>query len=179
MADESTPESTPEGTTEQEPVVEEQPETDQLGDGGKKALEAERSRAKEAERRVKAMERELQQLKTASLSDQERAVAEAKLAGRQEAAAEAGKRLAHAELRAAAAAKGVDASKQLDYLDLSRFVGDDGEPDPAAIGDWVKTLTPPSSRPRGDIDQGNRGAAVAKPAREQFGDFLQAQIRSQ
>jgi hypothetical protein len=184
MADENTPDETP---TDESATVDESTDTSaapDLGGAGKKALDAERSRAKEAERKWKAAERELEKVRTASLSDQERAVAEAKLAGRQEAVAEAGKRLARAEIRAAAANAGLKVGDDdLDDLDLSKFVGEDGEPDPTAISARIKrwqALAPAaeSSRPRGSIDQGSRGSSPTQSNAEAFAQFLQSQMRA-
>lgn len=58
------------------PVVEEKPQSDSggdLGEGGKKALEAERKRAAKAERDLKAMQTRLDEIEAAKLSDLERA----------------------------------------------------------------------------------------------------------
>ncbi|QCR53214.1 hypothetical protein C1N80_06210 [Brachybacterium sp. SGAir0954] len=65
MADEQTTEA-PEATQEQqgEPA-------EQLGEGGKKALDAERKRAADAEKRVKALEAQLEEKANASLSEAE------------------------------------------------------------------------------------------------------------
>lgn len=68
-------------------------------------------------------------LRKSQMSEAEKAIAEAKQAGRAEAATEYGTRLARTELKAAAAAKQVDLAEVLEDLDLTRYVGDDGEPD--------------------------------------------------
>jgi hypothetical protein len=76
---------------------------------------------------------ELEKLRKASMTEQEKAVAEAEAKGRTAAAADYGRKLAAAEMRAAAAAAGVDLSEIADLIDVSRFVGDDGEVDAKAI----------------------------------------------
>lgn len=60
-----------------EPVVEPEPKDEPLGEGGKKALDAERSARKIAEDKVAAYEKEKADAAKASLSDIERANAEA------------------------------------------------------------------------------------------------------
>lgn len=146
------------GTTEQaEPDTS---TTEELGDAGKRALDAERTRAKEAERRAKTLERELEQLRTSQLSESERAVAEAKAAGRTEVLAEVGARMARSEMRAAAARAGLDIDGDLDYLDMARFVGDDGEPSEREIAKYIATRA--ESQPRGTspgLAQGARSTA--------------------
>lgn len=47
---------------------------DVLGEGGMRALEAERTKAAEADRRAKAAEKELADFKAASLTDAEKAI---------------------------------------------------------------------------------------------------------
>lgn len=151
-----------------------------LGDAGKQAIDRMKAERDAARKESKARERELERLKTASLSDQERAVTEAKAAGAQEATLAAGKRVARAEIRAAATAAGFDASDLLDDLDLSRFVGEDGEPDEKAIADRVKrwaAMAPKSNRPSGSADQGVRTTATpgeAIAAAEAKGDWRAA-----
>jgi hypothetical protein len=58
---------------------------DQLGEGGKAALIAERVARQQAEREAKAVKRDLEALKAQSMSDAEKAVAAAKAEGRTEA----------------------------------------------------------------------------------------------
>lgn len=153
MAEDST-----EGTEETAESATEQPETEsrnELGDAGKKALAEER-------RARRVAERELEQLRKASMSDQEKAVAEAKQAGLTEAARATAPRLVRAELRAAAAEAGLGKDALagfLEYADLSKFVSEDGEPDSKAITAAVKRLG--GSTPT-DFDGGARTSA-AKP----------------
>jgi two-component sensor histidine kinase len=88
--------------------------------------------------------KELERLKAASMSEQEKAVAEAEQRGRATALAESGQRLVRAEFRAAAAGR-LD-NKQfdalLDDLNLAKFVREDGEPDTKAITAAVERLAP-------------------------------------
>jgi hypothetical protein len=128
------------------------------------ALETERRRAAAAEGQVT-------KLKNASLSDQERAVAEAKLAGRTEALQGAGAKLAAAEFRAAAAGRLADPAAALEVVDLAKFVNDQGEVDSAKITglvDKLAGLAPPPTP--GSVPGGPRGGAPSD-------DFLGAGLR--
>lgn len=114
-------------------------------------------------RQLRETQRELDKVKAASMSEQERAVAEAKAAGQTEAARAAAPRLVRAELRAAAADAGLGKDALagfLEYADLSKFVGDDGEPDTKAIEAAVKKLG--GTGRSTDFDGGARTPA-AKP----------------
>jgi hypothetical protein len=94
----------------------------------RKTMDALKTEAGDYRRRLRKAELELEQLKRASLSDQERAVAEAEARGRQTAEAEHGRRLLEAELRAAAAGKLRDPADALRYLELDDLLElDDGE----------------------------------------------------
>lgn len=102
-----------------------------LGEGGKRALEAERTSRKAAEDRAKAFEKELADLKAASLSDTEKAIADAKKAGATEASTRMAAQIRRSEVKAALTAAGVSGS----LLDLAAradefaklVVSDDGE----------------------------------------------------
>jgi len=116
-------------------------------DTGKTFTQAELDRiVAERVNRTKAQFADYADLKkkaTAALSDTEKAVAEAKAAGAAEASAKTGARLARAEFRAAAAGKVPPDALDgfLEYADLTKFVGADGEPDEKAIAAAVKKLT--------------------------------------
>jgi len=136
------------------PQAGQQTGTADLGDAGKRALEEERRARRKAEK-------ELADLRKASMTDNERAIAEAKAASAAEANRAAAPRLIRAELRAAAAEAGVSKDALdgfLEYADLSRFAGDDGEPDSKAIAAAVKRLGGASGR--ADYDGGARGSAA-------------------
>ena len=128
------------------------------------ALAAERSRAK-------ALEKDLDKAKQASMTDAEKQLAKARDDGRAEARRDAGLAVAGAEFRAAATGRLADPAATLDALDLSKFVGDDGEVDSAGIAALVEKLTaalPAPGTPK--IPAGPHGA----PASD---DFLGAGIR--
>lgn len=136
-------------------------------------LEAEvekwKSQARKHEDRAKAnaaAAKELEQFRKASMTEQERAVAEAKVVGRQEALVEVGGRLAAAEVRVAAAGR-LDSDQLatlLDGIDLARFLTDDGEVDTAKVATFVDGIAPKPTDGTGiplDLGQGARGPGVA------------------
>lgn len=135
-----------------------------LGEAGEKALEAMKARAREAEKTAKAASAELEKLRKSQMSEQERAVAQARDEGRAEASSTAAQRLAGAEIKAALATVVADADKRaeiIEDLNLSRYIGEDGEPDAekiAALRDRYASLTaaatpgtppPPPGVPKG------------------------------
>lgn len=118
-------------------------------EGLQNALKAERKRWEKAER-------ELAELRRSQMSESEKAVAEAKAAGRQEAMAEVSGRLLAAEVRAAAAGKLADPADAVRLLDFDALdlVNDDGTVKPkeveSAIDDLIKAkpyLAPSSAAP--------------------------------
>lgn len=147
-----------------------------LGEAGKKALDAERSRAKAAERARKAAEKELvdarkrlADIDASSKSETEKAIekakAEATTAATKEATAKANARILRAEIKAAAGGKLADPSDAVRLLDIDEFeVDDDGEVDTdaisKAIADLVKDkpyLAAGATRPpQGSADGGAR-----------------------
>jgi len=95
------------------------------------------------------------------MTDQERAVAEAKAAGRAEATQEANLKLAAAEFRAKAAGRIANPDAALAALDLTKLLGKNGEPDTAAITALVEQLAvvPPAPPAPGYIPPGPREPA--------------------
>lgn len=125
----------------------------------------------EERRRHRETMQALSALQQSSMTDQEKAIAEAKSAGRSEAIREAGKRVAAAEFRALAAGRLADPDAYLELLDLSPFIGEDGEIDKKALAKMVERLiaqiTPPGARiPAGPMN-GEGGAES---------DFLRAAL---
>lgn len=106
--------------------------------------------------------KELDQLRKQSMTEIERAAAEAEARGRSAATTDFGKRLARSDFTAAAARRnpGYDITGAVDLLDLARFVGEDGEPDGKAIAAAVERLVPePAGTPTPSFDGGTRTAA--------------------
>jgi len=109
--------------------------------------------------------RELEAQQRASMTEAERAVAEAEARGRTSAITDFGKRLARTSFDAAAARRNpdVDTTAVLEFVDLTRFVGDDGEPDSKAIAAAVERLVPAAQAGLPSFDGGARKSAD-KPA---------------
>ena len=97
------------------------------------ALAEERRRHRETMQALSALQQQ-------GMTDQEKAVADAKAAGRSEAIREAGLRVAAAEFRAMAAGKLADPEAALEVLNLSAFVNDEGEVDKKAMAKMVEKL---------------------------------------
>lgn len=123
------------------------PVGDGLGEGGKKALQAERAARKTAEQQAKTLQAELDKLREAQMSDQERAVAEARRQGETEATTKAQRRLFAAEAKVAAAGKIADPTLlsdpdvALSLLGLDEIpVDNDGDIDSEAISGAIDRL---------------------------------------
>jgi hypothetical protein len=132
-----------------------------------KQLEHWKSQAKKQELRAKdnvAAAKELERLKQQSMSDAERAAAEARTDERAKVTREFGTRLAEATLRTAAVGRPLQVDALVEGTDLARFVNDDGEPDAPAIEAWLDRVAPrpgPNGLPAGpplDLGQGTQGA---------------------
>lgn len=133
--------------------------------GLREALDKERNLRREAEKKVKeaaGLKTKLDELTRAQMTEQEKAVAkaveDAKAQAKVDTLASTAARLARAELRAAAAGR-VEASALdgfLEYADLGKFVGADGEPDDKAIKAAVDKLAGPQ---RTSFDGGARTSA--------------------
>jgi hypothetical protein len=146
-----------------------------LGPAGMSALVAERAAAAAAKAEAKALKDRLEALETANLSDQERAIAEARQAARAETLTEVNARLFTATAEGKAAGKVADPSlftdpdvarKLLGFTDIP--VTSDGGIDAEAISTAIDALvaakpylaasngaTPP--KPTGSADGGARG----------------------
>lgn len=83
---------------------------------------------------------ELEKLRTANMSEQEKAVADAEAKGRTAAATEYGTELATAKFEAAAALAGVNLGEAADLIDTRKFLDDKGKVDEAAIKKAVAKL---------------------------------------
>jgi hypothetical protein len=142
------------------------------GDGQGDAAEL-RAALAAARRDREAVQKELDKLRAQGMTDQERAVADAKESGRKEASVAAGIRVAAAEFRALAAGKLADPGKMLEDgdLNLARFVTDDGEVDKrglARLVDRLAAAAAPAPNP-GTVPAGPRGAPPEQ-------DFLRAAL---
>lgn len=174
MADED-----PQGTPPADAPPQTPPATgeDALGDAGKQALDAERTARKEAEKAAKALQRELEQVRTANLSEAEKAIAEAEKRGEANALSRVGIRLVDAELRLAAAGRTLTTDALLTF-DRAKFLVD-GDVDRDALSKWVEqnsvAATPPPPSRFGDADQGVR--KTTQPANKDEREFVRNLFR--
>ncbi|WP_431903653.1 hypothetical protein [Nonomuraea sp. bgisy101] len=104
---------------------------DGLGDGGKKALDAERAARKEAEKRAREAEKKVKTFEDASKSDLDKATGRADAA--EQRAQALIERTVRAEIKAAAADAFADPSDAAAFLAAESYVGDDGEIDAEQI----------------------------------------------
>jgi hypothetical protein len=82
MADDTTPQDTTPPADQAPDDGANPPNDDNLGDPGKRALDAERAARKEAEKQARAVQKELEQLRQAQMSESEKALAEAEARGK-------------------------------------------------------------------------------------------------
>ncbi len=137
------------------------PDDTGLGDAGKQALDRMKAERNAANSKAKALEKELDKVRQSAMSESERAVAEAELRGRSSALTEVGQKLARAQFDALAGRRNADVNtaEVLEFVDLARFVGEDGEPDVKALTAAVERLIPaPVSGPP-SFDGGARTTA--------------------
>lgn len=146
---------------------------DKLREAGTKALTDERAARKRAEREAKEAKAELDKIRNAGQSEQEKAIAKAKAEGTTEALKTANARILRAEIKAAAGGKLTDPADAVRLLDLSDFEVDaDGEVDSKAIAKAIDQLVKDKpylagngagNTTRGSADQGARGGGGSKP----------------
>lgn len=119
-----------------------------------------------------AAAKELEKQRQASMTEAEKAVAEAETRGRTAASQDFGKRLARTQFDALAGRRNPDVSTDdvLEYVDLGRFVGEDGEPDSKAIASAVERLVPAASgaAPTVNLDLGQRTTPTTSPGMSQI-----------
>lgn len=155
-----------------------QPAVEALGDAGKAALNSERAARKAAEKSAKDAKDELDRLKKSSMTDQEKALAEARAEIRAEVLAEANGRLLKTEIRAAAAGKLADPGDAAVLLgDLDRFVDKNGEPDPKVIASAIDALI--KTKPYLAAAGTRAGALPGGGARPSNGFSINDEIRAQ
>lgn len=147
----------------------------ELGDAGKKALDAIRAEKKAAEKQAKELQAELDKLRQASMSEQEKAIADAVAAAKAETLTQVGSKVAVAEFKAAAAGRLDDGqlTALLGGLDLKAFLDDEGDVDAAKVKAFVDTVAPKAAAPDDpkpgdllaglDLGQGARGNGKGTP----------------
>lgn len=124
------------------------------------------ARAKENSGAAKAAEK----ARLDAMSESERAIEEAKQSARAEAATEFGKRLARTEFDALAGRrnKDFDTAQALEYVDLTKFLDENGEPDTKAIKAAVDRLVPAPIDGPPSFDGGPRTPAPAPQGMSQI-----------
>lgn len=163
------------GTPGTEPTPQ-QPEPEPTPDTGpdeveqlKTELERLKSIARKQEDRAKANAKaaqELEQLRQATMSEQEKAVAQAREEGRKQAITEFGGQLVDAEIRAVAAGRLDDRALNVLFQSLNRaaFLNEDGTVDQKSVAEFVSGIAPPPP-PKDpafpDLGQGVRSAPAA------------------
>lgn len=183
MADDTpAPEAPPEAPVEEpapepEPAAEPEPEAapapEALGDAGKRALSEERKARKDAEKQLKNAQTELATLREAQMTEQEKAVADARREGETDATTRLQRQLFAAEAKVAAAGKVADPSLLSDpdvalkLLGFNEIPVTDGAIDAEAISEAIDGLVQVrpylapapagATRPTGNPDNGARG----------------------
>ena len=113
---------------------------------------------------------ELEKQRQAAMTDAERAVAEAEARGRTAAVEEFGKELArtHFDALAGRRNKDFDTAQALEFVDLAKFLGEDGRPDEKAITAAVERLVPAPTDGPPSFDGGPRTPAPAPQGMSQI-----------
>lgn len=168
MPEQQTEETTEQQADDQVESAAAEPEPETLGDAGKKALAEERAARKAAEKeakRAKDLEAELAKLREDAMSEQEKAITQARKEGAAEALQQANVRIAKSEAKALAAGKTRDPEVAVQLLgDLAQFVTDDGDVDADAMSAALDKLVEEKDylavgdrQPVPGADQGARG----------------------
>jgi hypothetical protein len=137
-----------------------------------------RAMSRKHEENWKTATQERDELRKAGLSEAERALADAVEKARSEAYSEVGSRLAAAELRAAAAAEGIEIPETVaQFLDVSRFIGPDGSPDTGAITSFIDSMKPQGPKFAQNVGVGPQGGSgVSRLTREDLSRMSPQQI---
>ena len=138
-----------------------------LGAAGEKALAEFKDRARAAEKDLKATKAELAKIQQSSMSDTEKAVAEAEARGRTSALQETGASRVADAVRVAAAGRTVDIDALLEGLDTTRFLDDEFMPDRAAIVAWIDRVSPAPAEPTVDLGPLGLGIDLGQGSQQQ------------
>lgn len=167
-ATDPTPDATDTTMTSATPETVDQPDTGDDGTDWKAELEKWKAQARKHEQRAKenaTAAKQLEELRRQTMSEQERAVAEAQDQGYKRALLELGSQLVDAEIRAASAGRLDDKALNvlLQGLNRSVFLGEDGQVDQKSVREFVDGIAPPKPEPKvpgfPDLGQGARSAA--------------------
>lgn len=140
----------------------------ELGDGGKKALQAEREARKQAEQQAKSLQAQIDSLNAEKMSDLEKAQAAAKVAADEAAAAKV------EALRYRLAAKhGISDEDATLFLTASDEAAMQAQAERLAARTATQDSTP---RPRPDLTQGGQGKPVKGTTGDQFAAFIESKL---
>lgn len=136
--------------------------------------------AKKWEKRAKengSAAKELNKLRQESMSETERAVSEAEERGRMAATSTFASRLARKEFDALAGRRNpdIDTDEVLEFMDLSKFVGEDGEPNLKNIQAAVERLVPEAPKEPGRQPSFDSGSRTTAPTGQSFSDIIRKQ----
>lgn len=160
---EPTPEPTPEPEPQGDPAAADKP----LGENGEKALKAEREARTAAEKSAAALQKQLDDINAANLSDLEKAQ---KAAADAQAAADVATREA---MRLRVAAKHGISDEDADLF----LTGSDMETvERQATALAARTSTGNQPGPRPDLSQGSKGTPATGSPEQDFANFLGAQM---
>lgn len=116
---------------------------------------------------------DIERVRREAMTDQQRAVEEARKAARAETLVEVGAARVDDAVRVAVVGRSVDVDALLDGLDRSKFLGEDGQPDRDAIKAWVERIAPEQTEPTTttsrdlpelfDLGQGLNGTTTSDP----------------
>lgn len=164
---EAAPEAPAAPAQEQQPPADQPPETPPTLEELQTRLDEATKESRKWETRSKenhAAKTELEKQQRAAMTDAERAVSEAEERGRTAAAAEFGGELARTQFDALAGRRNpdFDTVKALEYVDLTKFLGEDGRPDAKAITAAVERLVPAPVDGPPSFDGGTRTPAPAQ-----------------
>lgn len=150
-----------------EPKPNESPEAPKADDTDWKA-EARKWEQRAKENRQAATELEKQ--RQATMTESEKAIAEAEARGRTSAATEYGTRLARSEFDALAGRRNAefDTSAALEFVDLTKFLTEDGDLNSKAIQAAVERLVPQGSTAPPSFDGGSRTPPPAQQGMSQI-----------
>lgn len=145
-------------TTDDDPITDWEAEAKRL----QGEVEKHQTLSRKHEARAKAnadAAKKLTEVERSSMSDIEKARAEAADQATSAAMARIGGRLVAAEVKAAAAGRPVDVEALLEGVDVTKFLDEDGEPKVKDIVAWLDRIAPVKAGGVGSIDlgQGARG----------------------
>jgi len=131
-----------------------------------KTLAKQRAELKELKRSYNKASKELTEMRTAQLTDQERLVEDAKTETAKQIRMEYAEKLVEAELKSALNGRVLNGDAVLQF-NKATFVDENGDIDSESIATWVDAHSTQTEAPKPDLGQGARGSGKS-----------QAQIRS-